>query len=93
MKKDFCPPFTARSKIRSFRSHSHLSALLNVRQVTFPLLASVSFLLPLPKSSVYAAAHAEFLLVRSSPKHTSLLITYSSFPCGLYSADELQLCN
>lgn len=88
--RGFLSPIYSEEQSQVFQILS--SDLLDDRWGTFPLTASVS---P-AQSFICMAALAEFLLNSSacrSPKHTSLLITYLSIPRGLYSADELQLCN
>lgn len=86
MEQDFRHPFSARSKVRSFRSSSLIFWMTD--EALSPSLSQ--FLLPKAPSAWQQWLHSSAC---RSPKHTSLLITYSSIPRGLYSADELQLCN
>lgn len=85
MKKDFCALVRARCRVRSSRSQSHLSHCLDNRSATFPLNASVSF--------IFSERLHSLIAWMCSPKRTSLLLTSSSFPHGLYFADELHLSN
>lgn len=86
MEQDFRHPFSARSKVRSFKSSSLIFWMTD--EALSPSLSQ--FLLPKAPSAWQQWLHSSAC---RSPKHTSLLITYSSIPRGLYSADELQLCN
>lgn len=84
----FPPPVFSEEQSQVFQVL--ISDFLDDRWGSFPLTASVSILLPKAPSAWQQWLHSSAC---RSPKHTSLLITYSSIPRGLYSADELQLCN